>query len=106
MCIRDSEGATFGQELVLRTASERLVPIVMTVIATAVAILPFVFFGRIAGHEIVRPMATVILGGLVTTILLNLFVMPAIFLRFGYSPEPDITFSHVEPSPDLDLSRV
>ncbi len=100
------EGATFGQELVLRTASERLVPIVMTVIATAVAILPFVFFGRIAGHEIVRPMATVILGGLVTTILLNLFVMPAIFLRFGYSPEPDITFSHLEPSPDLDLSRV
>jgi Cu/Ag efflux pump CusA len=47
------------------------------------------FLGDIAGHEIVRPMAIVILGGLVTTTLLNLFVAPALYLRFGSSPEVD-----------------
>jgi Cu/Ag efflux pump CusA len=102
----EQEGATFGPELLQRTARERLVPIVITVLATGVALLPFVFFGGSAGHEILRPMAVVTLGGLVTTILLSLFVIPAVFIRFGFSSEPDIAMAYLEPAPELDLSRV
>jgi CzcA family heavy metal efflux pump len=82
------DGATFGPELVLRGARERLTPIVMTALATALALVPIVILGDIAGLEIVYPMAIVILGGLVTTVLLNLFVLPALYLRFGATPEP------------------
>lgn len=77
------EGESFGQSLVLRGARERLRPILMTTSATAFAILPLVIFGNLPGHEIEYPMAVVILGGLVTSTLLNLFVLPALYLRFG-----------------------
>jgi CzcA family heavy metal efflux pump len=83
------EGQAFGPELVLRGARERLAPIVMTTVATALALLPLVVTGDIAGHEIEHPMAIVILGGLVTSALLNLFVMPALYLAYGASPEPE-----------------
>ena len=86
--LEEQEGEAFGPELVLRGARERLAPIVMTALTTALALLPFVLFGNIPGHEIVRPMAIVILGGLVTSTLLNLFVLPALYLRFGASREP------------------
>ena len=77
------ENETFGMELVLRGARERLRPILMTTGATAFAILPLVIYGNLPGHEIEYPMAVVILGGLVTSTLLNLFVVPALYLRFG-----------------------
>jgi CzcA family heavy metal efflux pump len=77
------EGETFGPKLVLRGARERLSPIVMTTLATGLAIVPLVAAGNIPGHEIEHPMAIVILGGLVTSTLLNLFVVPALYLRFG-----------------------
>ena len=70
-----------GPGLVLRGARERLAPILMTALATALVLLPLVILGGIAGYEIVRPMAVVILGGLVTSTLLNLFVVPALYLR-------------------------
>jgi Cu/Ag efflux pump CusA len=77
------EGATFGLDLALRGARERLSPILMTALATGLALVPLVIAGDIPGHEIEHPMAVVILGGLVTSTLLNLFVVPAIYLRFG-----------------------
>jgi Cu/Ag efflux pump CusA len=77
------EGETFGPELVLRGAQERLAPILMTASATGLALFPLVLFGDIPGHEIEHPMAVVILGGLITSTLLNLFVVPALYLRFG-----------------------
>jgi Cu/Ag efflux pump CusA len=77
------EGETFGIKLVLRGARERLTPILMTTGATGLAILPLVLYGDLPGHEIEHPMAVVILGGLVTSTLLNLFVVPALYLRFG-----------------------
>jgi Cu/Ag efflux pump CusA len=83
------EGETFGPELVLRGARERLAPILMTALATGLALLPLVIGGNKAGNEIVRPMAVVILGGLVTATLLNLFIIPILYLRFGYSPAPE-----------------
>ena len=77
------EGEPFGPGLVLRGARERLVPILMTVFTTGLALIPLVLSGDIPGQEIEHPMAVVILGGLVTSTLLNLFVVPALYLRFG-----------------------
>ncbi|MEH2541483.1 MULTISPECIES: efflux RND transporter permease subunit [unclassified Bradyrhizobium] len=77
------EGETFGMGLVLRGASERLRPILMTTGAAGLAIVPLIIFGDLPGHEVEYPMAVVILGGLVTSTLLNLFILPAFYLRFG-----------------------
>jgi CzcA family heavy metal efflux pump len=77
------EGEAFGLGLVLRGASERLRPILMTTGAAGLAILPLIIFGNLPGHEIEFPMAVVIMGGLVTSTLLNLFIVPALYLRFG-----------------------
>ena len=77
------EGMPFGPELVLRGARERLAPILMTALATGLALVPLVVAGSIPGHEIEHPMAVVILGGLVTSTLLNLLLMPSLYLRFG-----------------------
>jgi Cu/Ag efflux pump CusA len=79
------EGETFGPELALRGAKERLAPILMTALTTGLALLPLVIFGEVAGQEIEYPMGMVILGGLVTSTLLNLFVVPPLYLRFGKS---------------------
>jgi Cu/Ag efflux pump CusA len=64
----------------------------MTALATGVALLPFVLFGNISGHELARPIAIVTIGGLVTSTWLNLFAMPALYLRFGASREADLGF--------------
>jgi len=77
------EGEAFGPALVLRGAKERLAPILMTAAATGLAVVPLVAAGSIPGHEVEHPMAVVILGGLITSTLLNLFVLPSLYLRFG-----------------------
>ncbi len=81
------EGESFGPELILRGARERLSPILMTALATGLALVPLVIAGNIPGHEIEHPMAIVILGGLITSTLLNLFIVPALYLRFGKEKE-------------------
>jgi CzcA family heavy metal efflux pump len=77
------EGMSFGRELVIRGAEERLAPILMTALATGLALVPIVLGGSRAGYEIEHPLAVVILGGLVTSTLLNLFIVPALYLRYG-----------------------
>jgi CzcA family heavy metal efflux pump len=77
------EGEPFGPQLVLRGARERLAPILMTSLATSLALLPLAIVGNAPGHEIEHPMALVILGGLITSTLLNLFIVPTLYLRFG-----------------------
>lgn len=77
------EGEPFGVDLVVRGARERLAPILMTALATGLAIVPLVVAGDLPGHEIEHPMAVVIVGGLVTSTLLNLFVVPSLYLRFA-----------------------
>ena len=84
--LEEREGEAFGPGLVLRGALERLAPILMTASATALALVPLAVAGSIPGHEIEHPMAIVILGGLVTSTLLNLFVLPSLYLRFGRRP--------------------
>ena len=79
------EGEPFGPALVLRGAKERLVPIMMTVLTTGLALVPLIAAGSIPGQEIEHPMAVVILGGLLASTFINLFVVPSLYLRFGKS---------------------
>ncbi len=88
--LEQHEGETFGPKLVLRGARERLAPILMTTLATGLAIVPLVVAGNIPGNEIEHPLAVVVLGGLVTSTLLNLFVVPALYLRFGRPATPTV----------------
>jgi CzcA family heavy metal efflux pump len=81
--LEKEEGIPFGSALVVRGARERLAPILMTALTTGLALLPLVIAGNIPGQEIEYPMAIVILGGLFTSTLLNLFVVPSLYLRFG-----------------------
>jgi Cu/Ag efflux pump CusA len=81
--LEEVEGETFGPELVARGARERIAPIMMTALTTGLALVPLAIAGPIPGHEIEHPMALVILGGLVTSTLLNLLVVPPLYLRFG-----------------------
>ncbi len=79
----ENEGMPFGRELILRGAMERLSPILMTAMTAGLALLPLaVAVGR-PGRELEQPMAVVILGGLVTSTLLNLLVLPALYLKLG-----------------------
>ncbi len=78
-----SENQKFGIDLVIRGAKERLSPILMTALTTALALLPIIIGGNRPGQEIEHPMALVILGGLITSALLNLFVMPVLYWKFG-----------------------
>jgi CzcA family heavy metal efflux pump len=84
--LEEHEGMEFGPQLVLRGARERLSPILMTSLATGLALVPLVVLGSRPGHEIEHPLAVVILGGLFTSTLLNLFVVPSLYLRFGHGP--------------------
>ena len=80
---------SFEPELIVEGARERLAPVLVTAIATALAMAPFVVLGGLPGLEIVRPMAIVILAGLPTSLAFTLFLVPAVYLRSGPSPEPD-----------------
>ncbi len=81
--LETDEHEPFGLKLVLRAAEERLCPILMTALATGLALLPLVVAGNKPGHEIEYPLAVVILGGLVTSTLLNLFLLPPLYAKFG-----------------------
>lgn len=86
--LQREEGMAFGRELVLRGAEERLVPILMTAACAGLALVPLIAAGNAPGHEIEHPMAIVILGGLVSSTVLNLFLMPALYARFGQERKP------------------
>jgi len=101
------ESAGFDRALILRGSRERFVPTVMTAVTSGLALLPFAVSAGSAGRELVHPMAIVIVGGLATSTLLNLFVLPALCVRVGVSsgtdvfepaiPEQVITLPEVEP---------
>jgi len=89
--LEEEEGVQFGEELVVRGAEERLAPILMTALVTGLALLPIIVGGSRPGHEIEHPLAVVILGGLLTSTVLNLLLVPALYLRYGRTEthEPD-----------------
>ena len=76
------EGASWNRELVLRGANERLVPILMTATVTALGLAPLAFGLNRPGQEIEGPMAVTVLGGLISSTLLNLIVLPALAQRY------------------------
>jgi Cu/Ag efflux pump CusA len=86
---RQREGEAFGADLVTGGTRDRIVPIVTTAVASAAVFIPFAVSGGSAGLEIVGPMSIVVLGGLVTATLVNLVVLPAMYLRFGFVAEAD-----------------
>jgi Cu/Ag efflux pump CusA len=83
--LEKNERMAFGVPLVMRGAEERLAPILMTAACAGLALLPLIVKGNVPGHEIEYPMAVVILGGLTTSTLLNLFLMPSLYAAFGRS---------------------
>ncbi|HUY25919.1 MAG TPA: efflux RND transporter permease subunit [Candidatus Binataceae bacterium] len=84
----ESEGMTWGPEAALRGASERLTPILMTAIVTALGLLPLAIGSGSPGREIEGPMAIIILGGLFSSTALNLLVLPTMALRWGRFGSP------------------
>jgi len=79
----DTEGMTWNFETAIHGASERLAPILMTALVTALGLLPLAIGSGSPGQEIEGPLAIVILGGLITSTSLNLLVLPTLALRFG-----------------------
>lgn len=77
------EGEKFSREMILRGSQERLAPVLMTAMVASLALLPLVFAKGQPGSEILHPVAVVIVGGLVTSTLLDIVVTPALFFRFG-----------------------
>jgi Cu/Ag efflux pump CusA len=77
------EGCSWNAATAIRGASERLIPILMTSIVTALGLLPLAIASGSPGREIEGPMAIVILGGLITSTALNLLVLPALALKYG-----------------------
>lgn len=80
-----AEGAS-KEDAVIQGSKDRLAPVLMTAAATALGLLPLLF-GEATGKELERPLAQVILGGLVTSTLLNMIVVPTLFMRFGWERE-------------------
>lgn len=81
--LESHEGQTWGRAMVLRGASERLVPVLMTALVTGLGLAPIALGSGEVGREIEGPMAIVILGGLVSSTVLSLLVLPVLSLRFG-----------------------
>jgi len=82
------EGMKFDRELILKGAEERVAPILMTALAAGLGLLPLALSGNKPGYEVEYPMAVVILGGLFTSTLLNLLVMPVLYEKFGKGAKP------------------
>jgi Cu/Ag efflux pump CusA len=78
------EGEAFGLGLVMRGARERLLPILASSATIIAALLPIVLFGHIPGLEIARPTVVVIMGGVVASALVTLFIIPALYLVVGH----------------------
>lgn len=84
--LHEVEGMAWGTELVIRGARERLAPVLMTALVTGLGLLPIAYGSGEAGREIEGPMAIVILGGLVSSTALSLFVLPVVYRRYGHQP--------------------
>ena len=79
----EHEGETFSKEMIIRGSLERLVPVLMTALVAALALIPLTLDAEAPGKEILYPVATVILGGLISSTLLDMLVTPIVFYKFG-----------------------
>jgi CzcA family heavy metal efflux pump len=81
--LQEKEGKSFNKEMIIQGASERLSPILMTSLAAIFALMPLIVYGNQPGHEIENPMAIVIVGGLLSSMILNLVILPVIYWHYG-----------------------
>jgi Cu/Ag efflux pump CusA len=77
------EGEAFSKDMIIRGSQERLVPVLLTALVASLALLPLVFSPGQPGSEVLHPVAVVIVGGLLSSTLLDIVVTPALFYRFG-----------------------
>jgi Cu/Ag efflux pump CusA len=77
------EGEGFTRDMVIRGTQERMVPVLMTALAAGIALIPFVLAGDQPGKEILHPVAVVIVGGLLSSTLLDFLITPLVFFAFG-----------------------
>lgn len=83
------EGESFTKEMIIRGSQERLVPVMMTAFVASLALLPLVFAKGQSGSEVLHPVAVVIVGGLLSSTLLDIIVTPTLFYRFGRKASED-----------------
>jgi Cu/Ag efflux pump CusA len=84
-----AEGEAFGDELVLRGTEDRVGPTLVASVVTIAALVPLLFLGDAAGLEIAHPMAVVMIGGLVTSTLFTMLVLPALYRMHGFVARRD-----------------
>jgi HME family heavy-metal exporter len=80
------DGMPFGRELIVRGSLERLTPVLMTALSAGVALIPLMIGADAPGKEILHPVAVTIFGGLISSTLLDTFLTPVLFLRYGRKP--------------------
>lgn len=97
--LESEEALLVGPELVVRGSRERMLPVLTTAVAAIAALLPIAVPAGVAGLEVVRPMAIVIVGGLVLAVPIALVAIPSLCARFGTSPQPDAFETVVEAAP-------
>jgi HME family heavy-metal exporter len=90
----EHEGEKFNDEMIIRGSLERMVPVLMTALVAALALIPLTMDASAPGKEILYPVATVILGGLVSSTLLDMIVTPVVFKRFGKKALDEYFKSH------------
>ncbi|MBI2919544.1 MAG: efflux RND transporter permease subunit [Planctomycetes bacterium] len=100
------EGAPFGPETIIRAGQERMVPVLMTALCSGIALVPLALAPDQPGREILFPVATVILGGLVTVTLAEFLVTPGVFHVFGRAAALRAAARHGEPDDDIEKFRM
>jgi len=106
------EGETWSKEMLIRAGKERLAPVLMTALTSGIGLVPLAMSAGEAGKEILYPVATVIIGGLLSSTILEFFVRPALFWRFGRNAGHRVVTSSstdvplIEESEEVGESRV
>ncbi len=101
--LMEREGHAFDRNMIIKGSLERLVPVMMTALTAALALVPIAMGGGDPGKEILHPVAVVILGGLISSTLLDILVTPVIFYNFGRKAAAKALSKHKKGEDELDV---